>query len=290
MDESFLIPINEKFIEVFEVFMDDSQKNKIRANSVRQYTEGLIDLLLKDKIIKNLKPNEPYESVNWKRKLKHIKEYDEAIGNNIAYIFKVGGDGSHFSGIVEEKDLKECIEIAIHIVEDMFANYFCEKEHTFGTENVLRIFSMLPLKHRIYIMKKISKEYINSCLVDRLSLAYFKNGENEKAWELLNNALKEHIVDDMFVQQQLLKFDALNIALKDVQKLNSDIKKNKDYSKVIIVGNQMVTGYPSSKNIFETSRAVEEFSEWLKRERENYPEFINLFFYLMQTDDRTYVK
>lgn len=93
MDESFLIPINEKFIEVFEVFMDDSQKNKIRANSVRQYTEGLIDLLLKDKIIKNLKPNEPYESVNWKRKLKHIKEYDEAIGNNIAYIFKVGGDG-----------------------------------------------------------------------------------------------------------------------------------------------------------------------------------------------------
>lgn len=31
-----LMPINEKFIEVFEVFMDDEQKSKIRANSVRQ--------------------------------------------------------------------------------------------------------------------------------------------------------------------------------------------------------------------------------------------------------------
>ena len=46
-----LMPINEKFIEVFEVFMDTNQRTKIRANNVRQYTEGIVDLILKDKIV-----------------------------------------------------------------------------------------------------------------------------------------------------------------------------------------------------------------------------------------------
>ena len=34
---SILMPINQNFIEVFEIFMDENQKNKIRANNVRQY-------------------------------------------------------------------------------------------------------------------------------------------------------------------------------------------------------------------------------------------------------------
>ena len=45
---SILMPINQNFLEVFEVFMDENQKNKIRANNVRQYIEGIIDLLLKN--------------------------------------------------------------------------------------------------------------------------------------------------------------------------------------------------------------------------------------------------
>ena len=46
-----LIPINQCFLDVFETFMDDNQKTKIRANGVRQYIEGIIDLLLKDKTL-----------------------------------------------------------------------------------------------------------------------------------------------------------------------------------------------------------------------------------------------
>ncbi|MFC2737412.1 MAG: hypothetical protein ACFN25_04905 [Leptotrichia wadei] len=45
-----LMPINEDFLEVFDTFMDNDQKNKIRANNVRQYVEGIIDLLLRDEI------------------------------------------------------------------------------------------------------------------------------------------------------------------------------------------------------------------------------------------------
>ena len=77
---SILMPINQNFIEVFEIFMDENQKNKIRANNVRQYIEEIIDLLLRKTIQQHLKENELYEGVNWSRKLKIIKEnYDENI-------------------------------------------------------------------------------------------------------------------------------------------------------------------------------------------------------------------
>ena len=61
MDTSMLMPVHPKFMDVFETFMNEEQKSKIRANNVRQYIEGIIDLLLKDKINPHLKPtvNDP---------------------------------------------------------------------------------------------------------------------------------------------------------------------------------------------------------------------------------------
>lgn len=86
-----LMPINEQFGDVFETFMDDNQKAKIRANNVRQYVEGIIDLLLKDKIVPTLKPTEDYAGVNWGRKIKIIRDkYDSEIADSIQEIFRVG--------------------------------------------------------------------------------------------------------------------------------------------------------------------------------------------------------
>lgn len=149
---SILMPVNRKFIEVFEIFMDENQKTKIRANYVRQYIEGIIDLLLKKTIQQYLKENELYEGVSWSRKLKIIKEnYDEAIAEKLQEIFKIGGDGSHFNGSVSDKELQKIISQATHIVEDIFVKYFLIPEHYFGSENIYTIFSMLPLSNRIYI-------------------------------------------------------------------------------------------------------------------------------------------
>ena len=157
-----LMPINEKFIDVFEVFMDANQRTKIRANNVRQYTEGIVDLILKDKILATLKPSEIYEGINWGRKIKILQEnYDVQIANSIQEIFRIGGDGSHFNGIVNDDDLQRIIDKAIHIVEDIFVKYFLEPEHKFGSENIFTIFSMLPLNHRIYILENVSKHYMN---------------------------------------------------------------------------------------------------------------------------------
>ena len=88
MKNEVLMPVNQDFLDVFDIFMDEEQKTKIRANNVRQYVEGIVDLLLKDKIKATLKPNELYEGINWGRKIKILKEnYDEEIKEDIGNEF-----------------------------------------------------------------------------------------------------------------------------------------------------------------------------------------------------------
>lgn len=284
-----LMPINKDFVEVFEIFMDDNQKEKIRANNVRQYIEGIIDLLLKDKILSALKPNELYEGINWGRKIKIIKEnYDSQIAEKIQEIFRIGGDGSHFRGKVSDEDLQSIIDMAIHIVEDIFVNYFLVPEHEFGRENIFTIFSMLPLKHRIYILEKVSTHYNNRDIVDRLSLAYTKNGEEDKAKDLLNKALKDKIIDKFFYEQKLISLKVLSDNIEELYKQNTDYEKNPEYSKAIVDENLLIVGVQTSKDIFDTAKAMQTFKDWFEDAKSEYPEFINLFFYLMQTDDRSY--
>lgn len=285
-----LMPINEKFIEVFEVFMNDEQKSKIRANSVRQYIEGIIDLLLKDKITHSLKPSEDYNGINWGRKIKIIENYyDKDIAKKIQFIFRIGGDGSHFSGNVSDDDLNDIISKAIHIVEDIFVKYFLTPEHRFGNENIFTVFSLLPLNNRIYILEKVYNEDKNLHVVDRLSLAYFKFGEKEKAIKLLEEALSNNIIDEYFKNCCLDKFDSLEKHLTNLQEMNKNFyKSNSKDMAVVFEDCQIIIGLPSSKDVFETARAVNFFDNWFKENKNEYREFINLFLALMATDKREY--
>jgi hypothetical protein len=287
---SILMPINQNFLEVFEVFMDENQKNKIRANNVRQYIEGIIDLLLKKIIQQHLKANEPYEGVNWSRKLKIIKEnYDENIAEKFQEIFRIGGDGSHFNGSVSNQELQKIISQAIHIVEDIFVKYFLIPEHQFGSENIYTIFSMLPLNNRIYILENVYAHYKNQEIVDRLSLAYLKNGEVDKAREFLESAKEENIISSEFEKVQLYKLNVLANNLADLYQKNSCYTDNPEFSKAIVDGNLLVVGLPTSRDVFDTSKAVDIFRQWFEDGKSEYPEFINLFLCLMATDTRQYI-
>lgn len=287
---SILMPINQNFIEVFEVFMDENQKTKIRANNVRQYIEGVIDLLLKKVIEQHLKENELYEGVNWSRKLKIIKEkYDENIAEKFQEIFRIGGDGSHFNGSVSDQELKKIISQAIHIIEDIFVKYFLNPKHRFGSENIYAIFSMLPLNNRIYILENIYAHYKNQEIVDRLSLAYLKNEEMNKAREFLHNAKEQNVISSEFEKMQLYKLNVLANNLADLYQKNSSYIENPEYSKAIVDGNLLVVGMPTSKDVFDTSKAVEVFEQWFEDGKKEYPEFINLFLCLMATDTRQYI-
>lgn len=289
MKNEVLMPINQDFLDVFDIFMDEEQKTKIRANNVRQYAEGIVDLLLKDKIKATLKPNEIYEGINWGRKIKILKEnYDEEIANDIQEIFKIGGDGSHFNGKVKEEEFQLIIEKAIHIVENIFVKYFLTPEHKFGSENIYTIFSMLPLKHRIYILEKVSEKYVNQDVVDRLSLAYVKFGEKDKAYKLLDKALRDEVINSQFFEYKKKALGVLDSNLIELYRKNEGYEKNPKYSKALVADDLLVVGLPTSKDVFDTAKAVEIFSEWFKQDKDKYPEFINLFLYLMKTDTRQY--
>lgn len=289
MENDVLMPINENFLDVFDTFMDEEQKTKIRANSVRQYTEGIVDLLLKDKILSALKPNEIYEGINWSRKIKILREnYDEEIANNIQEIFRIGGDGSHFNGKVQEEELQMIITKAIHIVEDIFVKYFLVPEHKFGSENIYTIFSMLPLKHRIYILENVSKHYINIEIVDRLSLAYVKFGEKDKAFTLLERTLKDDVIDLQFYENKKEALNVLDSKLSELYRRNQGYEKNPEYSQALVVNDLLVVGLPTSKDVFDTAKAMYIFKEWFEKDKDKYTEFINLFLYLMKTDERQY--
>ena len=289
MKNEVLMPVNQDFLDVFDIFMDEEQKTKIRANNVRQYVEGIVDLLLKDKIKATLKPNELYEGINWGRKIKILKEnYDEEIANDIQDIFKIGGDGSHFNGKVKEEELQLIIEKAIHIVENIFVKYFLAPKHKFGSENIYTIFSMLPLRHRIYILEKVSEKYINQDVVDRLSLAYVKFGEKDKAYKLLEKALRDEVINTQFYEDRKKALSVLSSKLIELYDKNEGYEKNTQYSKALVVEDVLVVGLPTSKDVFDTAKAVQIFSEWFVQDKDKYPEFINLFLYLMKTDTRKY--
>ena len=246
-------------------------------------------MIIRKKKSGELKPNEPYEGVNWSRKIKIIKEnYDSQIAEKIQEIFRIGGEGSHFSGKVSDEELQSIIDMAIHIVEDIFVKYFLIPEHEFGRENIFTIFSMLPLKHRIYILEKVSTHYINRDIVDRLSLAYVKNGEEDKAKDLLNDALNDKIIDKIFYNLKLSSLNAVKLNIDELYRQNADYEKNPEYAKAIVTGPLLVVGLPTSKDIFDTAKAMQIFSDWFETSKSQYPEFINLFFYLMQTDNRSY--
>lgn len=290
MENLILMPVHSQFMDVFEIFMNEEQKSKIRANNVRQYIEGIIDLLLKDKIISQLKPTENYEGINWTRKLKIIREhYDVGIADKIQLIFKIGGDGSHFSGQVTDDDLQKIIEQASHIVEDIFIKYFLNKEHKFGSENIFTIFSMLPLHNRIYILKNLYEQEKNPYIVDRLSLAYLKNGDQQKATDLLNAAYEDGVIDETFMTIQLHKLCVLDDNIGDLYAMNAEYEDDPEHSKAIILDNELVVGLPTSKDVFETARAVKTFKAWFDKDKDTYPEFINLFLCLMASDNREYV-
>lgn len=287
--DQVLIPVNKRFVEVFETFMDDNLKTKLRANSVRQYVEGIVDLLLKDKIIATLKPNENYENINWGRKIKIIKEsYDIKIGENIQEIFIIGGNGSHFNGTVSDIDLSVIISKAIHIVEDIFVSYFLDPKHVFGHENIFTIFSMLPLNHRIYILENVSSHYTNEHIIDRLSLAYAKSGDLDKAITLLEKSLQERVINSSFYSYQSSKLKILYSSLEELYDKNARYKNNPEHSVGLFVGDQFVVGLPTSKDIFDTAIAIKVFSDWFETDKDKYPEFINIFLYLMKTDNRHY--
>lgn len=287
--DNIMMPINKKFLEVFKDFMDDSLRDKMRAHNVRQYYEGIINLFLSSKMQKYVVNDTPFENLTMKNKLKLLeKHYNYELTSEMRKIFDIGGNGSHIDGIVSREEVEEIIEDAKHFVEKIFILYFLEPEHNFGKENIYTIFSMLPLANRIYILEEIYKKIPNEIVVEKLSLAYVKNHNYTYSLEFLKNAKEKGIINEKFHSAQIDKLNDIKKYLPAVHNLNKYTLEEGNRMKSVNGENYLVFGYPSSKNIVETSKLVSKFKELFDESSESYPEFIRLFLCLMAIDSREY--
>lgn len=123
---------------------------------------------------------------------------------------------------------------------------------------------MLPLKYRIYILENVKKEYVNEILVDKLALAYVKNKEKSKSNELLDDSLKNKIIDFSFYENRKKELEVLSDNLEKLYDKNKDFEKNPYYSNGIVKDSYLIIGYPTPKDIFETQKAFILFEDWFK--------------------------
>lgn len=146
-NQNYLIPANEKYIEYFNEFMSDDFSTKIRikqkANTARQYTEGIMDLLLyKTKIEPHLTEKQKERFAEPEKRNRSIcieklrDNYSKDIAAKFELIFKdVGNAGSHFSGEVSSDQLQIQRDSLKNIIEDIFVQYFLDENHIFGMVN-----------------------------------------------------------------------------------------------------------------------------------------------------------
>lgn len=251
-----LIPY--KLIDEYGDFINDEMRNVVRANCLRRYLEGAIDLLLKDKVLEEGLSEDKWNNYNLNNRIQAIgKYYSKRIEEEFNRLRIIGNGGSHYNSedIISTEDIYEGIEIATKIVEEVIIEYFYN--HPIGTEPpVLTILSSLPPCKRIYILERVSqRDQGNILLIDKLAMAYLKNGEKENAMQYLksekdkgnlDNRMYEQFVDKIeLLEQSIDKFDIAKNIL-DVARIFEYLFSLPDYirySEFVNIFLVLITGY-----------------------------------------------
>lgn len=256
---SSLIPL--KLLDEYNDFVNSDLREVLRANCLRRYLEGTIDLLLKDKIIqKGYISIEKWNNYNLNNKIQTVgKYYDKDIERSFDKIRSIGNKGSHYGSVITSDELEEGIEIATHIIEKMVVKYF--KSNTVGSQfPVLTWLSALPPQNRVYILEEIFNDgQKNTDVIDKLSMAYLKSGEYLKSLSFLEEQKSNKIITygqyDEFVgkinllYENIEKFDIAKNVL-DVERIFNSIfnshvdKKYKEFTDVFLV---LISGYGFKK-------------------------------------------
>ena len=254
-----LIPYD--LLEEFSDILDENLKNKFRANSLRQYLEGIVEMFFKDDVI--VKEGLTVESWNKKPLHQHIelicKHYDANFGGIFNKLKGIGNQGSHHrtAKTVTHQEIVEGLEIVVTIVEEILIDYF--GKYPFGTQlPVMTYLSALPPISRVYILKRLwENDKQNSEIIDKLSMAYLKSGNKEESTVFLDTLKSNNYITDY---EHLVFIDKIEKMSKYVDK------------------------FDISQNLFDTG----EIFKRLSRESsliEQYPEFTKIFFTLLKGYD-----
>ena len=91
-----LIPY--KLVDEYGDFINDEMRNVVRANCLRRYLEGAIDLLIKDKVLAAGLPEEKWNNYNLNNRIQAIgKYYSKRIEEEFCRLRIIGNGGSHYN-------------------------------------------------------------------------------------------------------------------------------------------------------------------------------------------------
>lgn len=255
LDKEISPMIPEELLDEYNDIMNNELRSVLRANSIRRYLEGILELFIRNNILKNIGVSqEIWNEKDLYNKIKMIGGYyDREIQSKFHEIRIVGNKGSHFGSNVDEEEINKSILIINNIFEYLIIEYF--KKYRFGSEApVLTLLSALPPRSRVKIIEEVRKnDEFNEWTIDKLSMAYLKSGDIGKSKEFLKKCLKNNYIDEQVYDDYMWKMDALN----------ANIDK-----------------FDISKNILDTKRIVDALTQ-SSESYKKYPEFLELFFILL---------
>lgn len=254
---SLLIPY--ELLEEYNDFVNPKLREVLRANCLRRYLEGAIDLLLKDKIISTSQISvDKWDSYNLNNKIQAIgKYYDPDIKTIFDELRQIGNSGSHYGNKVSEEDINKGVSIASKIIEIVLVKYF--RNYPIGSQPpIMTLLSSLPPQNRVYILEKVwHYGQKDGNVIDKLSMAYLKNGDYNKSLTFLEEAYNQEIIDYELYQDFVIKINSLNEHLGefdiaqnvfDVERIfnyivtSYDYDKYKEFTNIFLV---LISGYKS---------------------------------------------
>lgn len=253
--QNSIIPlIPYELFDEYKDFLNPQLREVVRANCLRRFIEGMITLFF-EPIFKNLNKNVELNKAKntLHKKIELIgKCYDKEIMNDLLAIKNIGNDGSHFGNVVSKEDIVKGINIAINIVEKILIKYFIQ--HPVGTQlPVLSYMSLLPPTCRVRIWEKVwSNGEQNSMLIDKLSLAYVKDKQYEKALCFLREAYDNKKIKREEFDYFINKINIIQMKFDEAEKMFSKtlLDTNKKFKE--LSSPEIFDEYKEFMNIFMT--------------------------------------
>lgn len=255
---SLLIPY--ELLEEYNDFVNPELREVLRANCLRRYLEGAIDLLLKDKIVNTAQIGiDKWNSYNLNNKIQAIgKYYDQDIKTIFDELRQIGNSGSHYGNEVPAEDINKGIGIASKIIEIILVKYF--RDYPVGSQPpVMTLLSSLPPQNRVYILEKVwDYGQKDGHVIDKLSMAYLKSGNYNRSISFLKDVYNQGIIDCELYQNFIWKINSLNEHLGefdiaknifDVERIfnyivtSYDYDRYKEFTNIFLV---LISGYRNS--------------------------------------------
>lgn len=202
--DTFLVPLISPLSgKYYNYALDEANRKHYRALDIRHCLELICDEIIVEFVSDADKKAWNNSDYDLHRKLKAAKPFlGKKTVDRLIQAKILGNTGVHKGeeGDYTEEDIEKATEAIRSFSLDVFLAYF--KHYGFEPYQhpwVPTVFSTLPPIYRIQILEKYYLVNPSPFVIDKLSKAYLKNGEKEKAQDyLLNCCNKKQLTTDQY--------------------------------------------------------------------------------------------